>query len=253
MSALEFGVRNGHLDLLDWDLAIVKHICALLDDDKGHYYLPLNGIYIGDDPIEKALVVYKRPEPTQVEMDVPLIVITRDDVAPAPERIYTIAQQYRLPAAGATRVSAAGCLGYSSYEQKEQEQPYDLMYSFEVWSRYRSVAQMLKLMIMTKFPMRRGKIVVTDGIGCERVYAAFLEGTADLTEVNSIVDRLVGFSITVRLEGELTLDRMPEEFPAFTGPQIPADEADPDAPDPGPGGIYTTGRPCITIEVIDDC
>lgn len=248
MSSNEFGMRNGHLDLLDWDRAVVDHICSGYDADKNQHFLDLNGLYIGDDPIERALVVYKRPEPTQVEMDLPMIALSRDDISTAESRLYTIAQQYRLPAAGATPVSARGCLGYTEYEQKEQERPYDLMYTIECWSRYRTVAQMLLLMVMAKFPLK-GSITVTDSLGCARVYAAYQEGTSDLTEVISLVDRVVGYALTVRLEGELTLDRMPQEFQAFIGETSPT-PVNPDDPDPGPGGIYADGLPDITIDNI---
>ena len=253
MVSREHGMRNGHLDFLDWDQAVVDHICAELDPDNNQYFLNLNGIFIGENPVNKALVVYKRPEPTQVEMDLPLVVLNRDDVVPAPERLYSVTEQYRVPTEGAQVVSASNvnCLGFTSYETKDQERPYDFIYTIEVWSRYRAVAQMMLAMMMAKFPLR-GSIDVTDSLQCVRTYAAYQEGVADLTEVLSLVDRVPGFALTVRLEGELTLDRMPIDIPAFTGERGNTPN-DPDDPDPGPGGLYGTGLADITIDVIDNC
>ena len=187
-------------------------------------------------------------------MDLPLIVINRDDVTTTPERLYTIAQQYRVPAEGSKIVSASGCLGATEYEQKEQERPYDFIYTIEVWSRYRSVAQMLLLMIQAKFPTR-GSITVTDSLQCGRIYATYEEGIADLTEVTSLVDRIIGYALTIRMEGELTIDRMPQTFEAFTGDRtdVPVPGVNDDDPDPGPGGLYADGATDITIDVIDDC
>src|SRR3990172_3321055 len=97
----QFGARTGHVDLLDWDRAVLLHTGAQYDEEQNEWYLPLS-FYVelpgqSPVPIERALVVYKRPEPTQVQHNVPQIVLIRDDIDPAEERLWSPTVQYRLP------------------------------------------------------------------------------------------------------------------------------------------------------------
>lgn len=286
--AIEFGTRTGSLDLLDWDEAIIRAFGAQEDLDKEQWYLPLQGIFVNVDgrpePVTRALVVYKRPEPTLISATLPMIAVVRDSIQLAEARLVTPVQSYRLPAEGAKRVSAGGKLGWTHYETKDKEQPYDLYYTIECWARYRTVAQMLLGMVMKAFPAR-GAVLVLDGRNNDRTYAVFQENTSDLTDVSSLVERVPGFSLSIRVEGELTLDKEPIVVPAFTGTQsnvpfegggytlvpgpgghglVPADAngvpiagmggtpaPGQNDPDPGPGGLYGTGLPIIRSSIME--
>lgn len=255
----EHGVRNGNLDLMDWDRAVVEHIGAVLEPEnpssptnpgKNLYYLPLGGIFVyeqGDRfEIERAQVVYKRPSPTDISFILPEIVISREDFTPTKERLFGVTEQYRLPAEGATKIAVNGCVGYSNYVTKDQEDPYDFTYTIEVWSKYRAVAQMLLGMMLVKFPVRgAGKVAVTDSLGCVREYLAFNEGTADLTEVNSMVDRIAGYSLNIRIEGELTAGNVEFCTTAFTGETSPTPPTgEPEVP---PADRYATGAADVEL------
>lgn len=276
---LEFGHRTGSVDILDWDEGIVRGFGGLPDESKEEWYLPLQGIFINVDgrpePVDRALVVFKRPEPTQVSAVLPMIAVIRDSMIPAEARLLTTVQQFRLPSDGATQVSAAGEIGWTAYDTKDKEQPYDFIYTIECWARYRTVAQMLLQMVMAAYP-HRGHVKLYDGIENDRTYAVFQTALNDLTDVSSMVDRVCGFSLSLRAEAELTLDREPFSVPAFTGTQtttplpgvggpgyqlvpgpggvglVPADqngiplaEGGQTNPVPGPGGLYGTGFPII--------
>lgn len=251
----EHGMRTGVLDLIDWDIASWKVICGEHDTVKNELFMPL-GFFVekaNPDPecddlveVDRARIIFKRPEPTHMEMDLPLIVISLDDFTPANSRIYPITEQYRVPAEGATRISACGELGWSHYETRPQDQPYDFTYTYECWARDRVVALMMIQILMSKIPPLRGKFIVTDSLDCDRVYYATQESTADLTEVSSLVDRVAGFSMTVRVQGELTIDRNPVIGTAVTGPTQET-PINPDDPDPGAGGLYGTGTTNVTI------
>jgi len=238
------GTRTGHVDILAYDQAIVEGLGAILDPVKNQYYVDLRnaqgrGIYIrpvgSDAPkeITKALVVFKMSEPTSVEFDVPAILVNQDDVTFARDRLVSIAEAYRVPCEGAQQVVIGGYVGWTSYETKEQEWPFDFTYTFECWSRYRAVAQMLLQKVMVQYPPN-GKVRVVDHLGVERIYHTFMEGTSDLTQVNSLVDRLVGKSMTIRVEGELTNDKIGYCIPGFIGDTIP---------DGGDAGGGTDGPP----------
>jgi hypothetical protein len=257
----QFGMPNGHVDLIDFDLAILRQTGALLDEEQNEWYLPIN-FHITDPAkgplaLTRALVVYKRPEPTQVQHEVPQIAIICDDIDFDSNRLYSPTVQYRVPAAGSTPISINGMLGYDQYETKDKEQPYNITYSIEVWCRYKVPAMVMLQMMMKRFPPR-GTITVSAteeagrNVECDRTYLFFQEGVADLTELNSMVERIPGYSLTIRVEAELTLDKEPYTVPGFTGttnedpipgtPEYPG--GNPDLP---PGGLYGDGRPTIRV------
>lgn len=206
------------------------------------------------------------PLAQRVQADrVPQIAFINDDIAPDPNRLFGVGTVgYRLPAEGATPVSVGGMLGWTQYETKGQEQPYDLVYTIECWSRYRTVSKMLLGEILRRFQMR-GTISLKDGNGVERSYLFTQEAISDLTEVASMVDRVVGFSVTIRIEAEVTLDKEAICVPAFTGPTTP-DPGDlgpggpgggnPDYPDGNPGlpsgGVYGTGVGDVRVTLLED-
>lgn len=248
---LEFGFRTGVVDLLDWDEALIRGFGAQEDLIKEQYYLPLDGIFVNlngrAEPVDRAMVVFKRPEPTQVTAILPMIAVIRDSIVSAEERLLSPVQQFKLPTDGADRVSAGGMLGYTQYDTKDKAHPYDFIYTIECWARYRAVAQMMLQMVMSAY-RQRATITVLDSIGCERTYAAYQQGVNDITEVSSLVDRVPGFSLTVKIEGELTLDREAFAVSAFTGTRTTEPLPGPgggDEPDPGPGGLFGTGQPII--------
>lgn len=261
------GHRTGHIDKIDFDLGLALSLGAVLDEEKQQYYLPLvdecgKGIFIqpegseAPEEITRALVVFKQSEPTHTEWDLPSILLVRDDVTFASNREWSPTESYRLPAPGAKPIVVGDTIGYDCYETKPREWPYDFTYTIECWSRYRVVANVLIQMVMRTFPPY-ASVTVTDGLENKRVYHAFQEGTADLTEINSLVDRTVGLSLSVRIEGELTLDRVPQTERGFTGPTLPPtdpsnpenpyDPDNPDTPDLPPGGLYGSGLTCNRV------
>jgi hypothetical protein len=268
VTSREHGERTGSVRKIDYDQAVVEGLGAILDKGKEKYYLSLvdasgRGIFIkpegSDAPVEvtRALVDYKQTEPTRDKFNLPAVLVMCDDMSPSTERLYSITEGYRVPAPGALPVAVGYALGWSHYEVKNQERPYDFSYTIECWSRYRTVAQILLQIIMARFPLQ-GSIRVVDTLGVERIYPAYQEGTADLTEVNSMVDRICGFSVTIRIEGELTLDRGPVIVPGFVGNTVPGGAGAAGAAagaagggiDPGPGGLIGDGLPTRRVTVM---
>lgn len=266
----QFGMRTGHVDLIDFDLAVTRATGALLDEVQNEWYLPLE-FYVEDPAkgpiaIERALVVYKRPEPTQVQHEVPQIAIIRDDIDPDTTRLFSPTVQYRVPSAGATPICVpcgpTEVIGYDCYETKDKEQPYNLTYTIECWSRYKVPAQTLLQMMMKNFPLRGTmNVIATEEAGrnvkCDRTYLFFQEGIADLTEINSMVERIPGYALTIRIEAELTLDRQPFTVSAFTGARseqpIPGTPEFPDGcPDLPPGGMYGDGLASVRATLLED-
>lgn len=254
----EHGSRNGSLDFIDWDTSIWQHIGASLDETKNLLAMPLNFFLEVQDPttgelvvIDKAQVVYKRPEPTHIQFEMPLIAIMRDDVSPDMSRLRSPLEQYRVPSEGATRISTRGVLGWSGYESKDLERPYELSYTIECWARHRVVGQQMLQILMSKFPMLGGVISVTDSEGVVRKYSFTSTSTSDLTEVSSLVDKVVGYSVSILVKGELTLDRIPYTGTAMTGTTATTPYQTTDL-NPGGGGLYSTGKTTIDLDATID-
>jgi len=266
MGSREFGRRTGNLDKLDYDQAVAEGLGAIFDDEKNQYFLPMvdskgRGIFIrpqgSDAPIEirRALVVFKKPEPTNVNDILPMIVLNLDDISFNAKRLLGVTEQYRLASEGAHRVKIGNELGWDSYETREQEWPFDLIYTIECWSRFRVVANQLLQMAQVKYP-GYGSLTVTDSINNERVYHTFQEGTQDLTEVDSLVERYCGYSLTIRVEGEYSNEKIAFDAPAFLGQTIPASGGGGGGGggggiDLGPGGLIGDGRPTERVTLIE--
>lgn len=259
---VEHGKKTGSLDFPDWDIGIARGLGALWDDTEHQWYLPIDLRVQHDgqfEPITRVPVVVKRPEPTNLNFVLPQIVISMDNVVPAPSRrLSEGVEAFRVPAPGATRVSAGGQLGWSEYETKGNEKPYDLSYTIECWARYRSMALMLVQIAMAKFE-DTGRVTVIDSLGVERIYAAYQQGVTDLTQLGSMVDRVPGYALSLKVEGELTLNKESFTLRAFTGSlsNIPptgsgGGSGNGTVPDPGPGGLYGTGKPIIRTGIVED-
>lgn len=269
----QFGMRSGNVDIPDYDLAIARKLGGIFDREQNEWYLPINYQITCPDKgpikLERALIVTKRPEPTQVEHKVPQLVISMDDLDPDPSRLYTIPQQYRVPAAGAHPISiemgGVSMLGYDCYETKDQEEPYNFTYTIEAWARYKVAALNLIQIAMRAFPVRPSKPTITvyareeasRNVVCPREYRFSQEGFADLTEINSMVERIPGYALTIRIEGELTSDKEPITVRAFTGTTsedpIPGTESFPGGnPSLPPGGLYGDGLPSIRATLLED-
>jgi len=279
---VEFGHRVGDLDLHDWNVAVARNLGAQYDAPKNEWYLDLSKIIKLKDPsapnapAQRALVVFKRPEPTTIDFVLPEITILCDSIVPARNRRASEGNvQYRVPAPGAKRISAGGKLGWSAYEVKPKAEPFDISYTIECWTRSRLLSQVLLQMVMASFP-QMGRMTVVDSIGNEGVYAVYQQSTADLTQLGSMVDRVPAFSVTIKCEAELTEQQRSFTVAAFTGSTSdhPIDGitntqiVNPDGsisggvvnadgtisydPNPGPGGLYGTGKPIIRAGLVED-
>lgn len=258
-----FGERTGSIDLQDWDEAVARHIGGVLHP-KGLFVLPVRDVIparrqgeFKRKRVRLVLILFENPEPHVIKATLPQIKILRDSVDPDEARRFTSTIAYRCPAPGSPIVSAGGELGAQEWEQKDQEPPYNLNYTVEVRARTRTMAQVLIQVILKKFALR-GTISITDSLEVERVYTTFLEsGPTDLTEVNSVVERIAGFSLSFRIEGALTSFAEPVFSQGYTGIVRPASEGpfNPDDPDPGefgyygegPGGVDDDGDPTLIV------
>lgn len=219
--------RNGLVHLEDFDRGIVETLGATpflipgSQDDYGYYWvLPtvkpppgMPGVPIlfgdGEDVFEK----YK----------VPYILVSPAAPQAAMHRWHPTTTEYRAPAATAREVQVGRSRGFDRYEEKQQAHPFDFTYVLRAMTTRRArpapgrgagfpavpvveggSSNALLEAILRVYPAYCG-VNVRDTAGDVRTYSAFLESIEKANEATSVGDRILGYAVTVRVEGEWDL------------------------------------------------
>ncbi len=222
---LEGRAPTGTVGLRDFDEGVVITMGAeLAISSKGqpvNYFLQVPGVKgrIARDgtPIPGVPIVFAFPEDVFEKYDFPLIVVRRDDIAPAMSRWHPGTLQYRAPARNAHQVvtssnpgnpDADDLTGFDSVEELQQAVPYDITYTISIFARNRGSGTNQANGILNAI-LRRYQpyscVFVKDSLGDGRTYEAFQESISHLDEVPEVVDRVIGFAVTLRVEAELDL------------------------------------------------
>jgi hypothetical protein len=179
---------------------------------KSNYFLVVEGI---DPPpgLPAIPVTFSNPEDIFEKFKVPVVLVRRDDITPAMNRWHPGMGQYRTPAKYSkpyvvTRRSGQQVTGFDLYEQQDQAIPFDFTYTIEVQARHRgnirNQVNLIFIDVLKRYPPY-GRVLLTDSIGDQRSYEAFMEGTSTLDEVQDVARRKLSLSISLRVEGELDL------------------------------------------------
>ena len=150
-------------------------------------------------------VFFTQPEQAYKVSIYPCITINRDEFVPAMQRWMGVGQlEYRTGVSG-TQTVINGREGFLVYESKVQAIPFDFTYTISALDRTEVEAQMILQKLLRIFqPV--GKLAVKDSLGLQRTYSSYLEGAvANLQEIIDPVNRVRGYAITIRVEGELDL------------------------------------------------
>ena len=99
--------------------------------------------------------------------------------------------------------------GFDAVEELQQAAPYDINYTISILARNRGGGTnqangILRAILRVYQPYCR--IQVFDSLGDGRTYEAFQESISMLDEVPEVVDRVIGFAVTLRVEAELDLN-----------------------------------------------
>ena len=233
---------SGIVGLRNFDEGVVVGLGAEVhevDTGKG----PHSNYYVGTSilPVEPAPglpgvpVTFSHPEDIYARYRQPVIVIRRDDIAPAMNRYHPGHKSYRAPAQTAKPVVVVlneGTFGeqrlegFDRYETKDTGVPFDISYSIQIYARHRGKGPLPKKGKPTGFTGAAGsprnqvnsvldyvlrryppycQVNVEDSLGDIRKYSAFMEAISHLDEVPEVTERVLGFAVTLRVEAELDL------------------------------------------------
>ncbi len=193
--------RTGSVSLKNFDAGIIetmKPVIRVDNSGKSGYYLDIPEL-IEDRYVP---IIFVFPEQTIEKYILPSIVIRRDDIALDLVRWASLAIDYRVPAENAVQKVVNGVVGYDYYEQKMSAFPYNITYGIDVFTRFRNHSVLIFNKLLTIYPPY-GVVYVKDSLGEIRSYDAFMENVNHIEELTDVADRVIGFSLMVRVEAEL--------------------------------------------------
>jgi hypothetical protein len=235
--------RTGTVGLRDFDQGVVETLGAVPYGD--FYLLDIPGVEgppgIPVPPGMKSPVpiTFAFPEAVLDRFRIPIVLVKRESIEPALNRWHPGALQYQTSARWAHPVVVQQGLttlnGYNANEYLPQAVPYDITYTVSVIGRYRGTKvpgqrsvgipppnpvmsySNLILNFVMKTYQPYCEVRVKDSIGDLRGYEAFTEGPSHLDEVSEVVERVIGFALTLRVEAELDLNGEDTAFAALSG------------------------------------
>lgn len=215
--------RNGIVNLRHFDEGVVTTLGATIDEDTQTYWLTVTG-FSGPPgaPIDKLTneircpVVFSIPEDVFAQYEIPIVVVRREGITPSLNRWFPGQLQYRTPAYGSHKTLAEEGtsneqLGYDSMEQLQMAVPFDIDYTISLISRFRGVKggqrnqahRILDHVLRIYQPYTYVKL--KDSIGDDRTYEASMESVTPLDSIPEVSDRVIGFSLSLRVMAELDL------------------------------------------------
>lgn len=200
----------GIVTLRDFDRGVATTLGGKIED--GHYILSIPGVS-GPPGYNGVPVFLSVPEQLFEKKRLPCLVIQRDSLSPAMSRWQSIGhEQYNAPAPGANPLTVTApdgsvLSGYDSMEVMKQAMPYDIGYTISIYAPGREANERLSANKILDYVLRvylpYSLVYVKDSIDDTRSYQAYMEGVAMLDDILSVNDRVIGFAVTLRVEGEL--------------------------------------------------
>lgn len=176
-------------------------------------------------------ILFEDAEDVYEKYKVPYILVVPAAPVAAMHRWHPTTIEYRAPARSARVVEAGGVRGYDRYEEKQQAHPFDFTYTLQLKTTRRVMprparatgpnagpaipvveggsANSLLQAVLEVYPTYCA-VNVRDSLGDVRTYSAFMEGTEKVHETTTVGDRLMGYAVTVRVEGEWDLTGVQE-------------------------------------------
>jgi hypothetical protein len=216
--------RTGDVWVEDFDRGVIETLGGrIIGDDyfvhipdvkKGFFSHDYRVTSLRETEMPDIMVIFAAPDDRVQAYSLPCIVVRRDALDPAEDRWPSKNIKYQAPAPGASQSTidyhGTSVTGWSSYEEQEGAWPYDFTYMISVLAGGRrcttDAQRMLKHVLRVWQPKANNGVFVTDSIGGTRSYEAFSDGPIDLKEALDIVDRQAGFSINLRINGEIDLN-----------------------------------------------
>jgi len=207
--------RTGLVTLRDFDEGFLRTLLGSeveieLDGEKTLAIgVPIAGVRGPEQFQGQVPVCFGEPEEVYQLNLLPCIVVSRSTFTPAMDRSMPYGEEYRVPAMDAQSVALTmpdGTVvnGWDRWEFKEFATPFDMLYTVELRARRRGDANRM-FDHASKLLRPHFEVFVFDTEGDERGYNTFLDPWTSIDALSDVADRVVGFSVSIRVEGELDL------------------------------------------------
>jgi hypothetical protein len=165
----------------------------------------------------KVPIVFGHPEDAFQEVLLPRIELIRSAPVLATDRWQPGGFDYRVPMERGPKWRLEDGREVAKYvETKEHAWPHDITYDVHLKARTRTQANLMYRQIgvvLGLYPV----IHVRDTAGEERTYQAFNESTSGIDELTDISERMIGFTMSVRVAAELDFE---EPYVEMTTPRL---------------------------------
>lgn len=221
---------NGVVTIEDFDRGVVETLGAVplripgpRSAERYAYYWQLPSVR-PPPGMPGVPVIFATSEDTFERYKVPYVKVAAGGLQPAMNRWHPGTVQFRAAAPTSRPAALGGAVGPDRTIQRQQAHPFDLPYTITVATKRRAMPNgpagaarpavpfveggssgMLLTEVLRVYPAYCG-VNVRDSVGDYRTYSAVGEGPTPIDEVNEVGDRIVGYSISLRVEGELDLD-----------------------------------------------
>ena len=216
--------RQGEVWLRHYDLGVIETLGAKLIGDR--YFLPELNDFDPPPGLPGFPVVFSHPEEILQSHKVPVVMVRRDDFSYQMNRWHPGTVTYRVPAIGTLPVVSpfptdpyVPARGAAKYEQHKQSMPFDLLYTVSILAKSResmAAAQSILHYVMKIYQVYC-RLLVRDSLGDIRSYEAFSDQVSPVDQASEIANRMIGFTLSLRIEGELDIND-PEVYNAVTKP-----------------------------------
>lgn len=198
--------RAGTVTIRDFDQGVVETLGAKVIGDT---YFITELAYLDPPPGDPGIaVVFSHPEDVFQRHRLPVIEVRRDDITPAMSRWHPGMVHYRVPSYGANPATRNGVSGFTRMETYQQSTPFDILYTVRVEARQREYMAAANHVIayVMKVYQPYCRVLVRDSVGDLRSYEAFAESIAPIDNIPEVSNRVIGFSLSLRVEAELDLN-----------------------------------------------
>ena len=213
----KFGVDPGRVFIDDFDLGVVRTLGAFLDPrapvDEPSFIFPVKGLkedeqrqtFLEEDVVP---VTFGHPEAYMNIWKLPGIFVRREVFEPDLLRYSQELEAFRGDAPNTQQVEGVVLnidpTGPKELIQRQRAEAYNFVYIIDMIARYRTDANALLKAVLPRYKQHHA-IIVQDSLGDFNEYTAFLEAVDDLQEILGVTLKHVGYSLTIRVVGELDL------------------------------------------------
>lgn len=209
----------GTVGLRDWDEGCMKTLGAEIvyyeeyGDTRGIYACSVPGLDSGFSDINGMVPCqFQDPEDVYQRFRLPCFQFKRNDLTPAFDRKPWYGWSARAPSKDAIQITLPdGTIGYNKYDNQWRANPFDIQYDCMLMARRTQDMYLMLQYALRHFIPPWFIFKIVDSKGSVREYDAGDLSFSNITDLIDIAERMVGYSISFTVRGEIDIHDDMEE------------------------------------------